>query len=170
MPQAMRHTARMLVVSAMTTALIWSSPVTASAATSFCHGYTTYTDTHSGAIVHFKTCITYFINGANYDVQATTYAYLTNYSGTHINTLQIGAKLETPLGTVKNSNGCSFSPPIGSANARSCMVQRSGVVSPGQYFSTGRTTAFYSDGHSAALGPKLCQTGVGPNNSPGGFC
>jgi hypothetical protein len=144
----------------------WSQP--AWALTTFCHGYTTYTDAHSSVVVHIKTCVSFWNNAANYNVRAETFGYLTNYSS-GINTVQIGAKLEKPLGTVKSSAGCSFSPPVGSANAKSCQANLVGVSSYVNYYSTGRITLFYNDGFTS-LGSKLCQTSNGPANTPSGWC
>lgn len=147
--------------------LLWGAQP-AGASTMFCHGYASYTDARSGATVHVKTCITYWMNGSTYNVRATTYSYLTDRVA-GIDLVHVSAKLELPLGTVRYSRGCLVDPPVGFADAAVCSVTYGDASNPPSWFSTGRASLFYADGQFT-LGRKICQTGLGPDASPSGWC
>jgi hypothetical protein len=103
------RTAVRLMVAAVIFAVILPMRA-ANAATTFCNGYSTWDIPH---ISHptYKSCITYYQNGANYTVRAYGYAYIDSCGSTcqsHVDGFVLSDKLEKPLGTVVASNPCDF--------------------------------------------------------------
>jgi hypothetical protein len=140
----------------------------ANAVTTFCNGYSTWDIPHITPNLKYKSCITYYQNGANYNVRAYGYAYIDSCGSTcqsHVDGFVLSDKLERPLGTVVASNPCDFATEAVSSPGAYCEVTIQGVSDPGSYYSSLRVTIFYTDGHSAEQSPKLCQRGTGPNNT-----
>ena len=140
----------------------------AQAVTTFCHGYKRWDVPHITRDVLYESCITYFINGANYDVRAYAYAYIEDCMATckdHVDVLQMADKLERPLGNVVESNPCIKDPEPVNPPGGYCEVTREGVQDPTGFFSSVRVTLFYTDGHSVEQSPKLCQRATGPNDT-----
>ena len=140
----------------------------ASAVTTFCNGYSTWNIPHITPDLKYKSCISYWQNGANYNVRAYAYAYIDGCGSTcqsHVDGFTLSDKLEKPLGTVVASNPCYDATEDVSSPGSYCEVTIQGVSSPGSYFSSVRVTIFYTDGHNVEQSPKLCQRGTGPNNT-----